>query len=215
LRGDGILEEAELVQLNEQIAFLHQGPSFDVSHVRETYSTLFRSALSPDGSPVTCEVFCAYTRKVLEGLDSDRNAQEMILEQWVAEAQVCKDLFGEATGKEVDPAAWAATMTAASAPATASCSRGGVGSRRQQPCWLDGAAVAGSPSETDTCPGTASASASDGPLSDSDVALDSPSQRERTEETTETASDEEAGVHPDLARSLCEEYPSAPCLGYL
>lgn len=93
LDGDGVLQEAELIRLNEQIAVMHHGEDVDLGSVRAKYRELFRSSLNADGQPVSCDTFCEYTRKVLDGLDADPVAQEMILEQWSVEAQTCRELF--------------------------------------------------------------------------------------------------------------------------
>merc|ERR1712113_749552 len=90
LDGDGAVEEEELIWLNEQIARLHGGEDTDVDDVRNVYRDLFRAHLDPEGRPASEKVFCKYTRKVLDALDRDPLAQEMILEQWAAEAQVCR-----------------------------------------------------------------------------------------------------------------------------
>lgn len=100
LDGNGVLQEDELISLNEQIAVLHHGDGADLEHVREKYRELFRSALAPEGEPVSCEAFCKYTRSVLDDLDSDPAAQEMILEQWSVEAQTCRELFPPRLGTE-------------------------------------------------------------------------------------------------------------------
>jgi len=98
LNDDGMLQEMELVRLNEQIAILHHGKSRDeIAEVRETYHTLFRTKLDPDGRPVPYEVFRKYARGVLEELDTDPEAQEMILEQFVAEARAGRDAMDVAS----------------------------------------------------------------------------------------------------------------------
>eukprot|EP00930_Biecheleria_cincta_P064470 TRINITY_DN50049_c0_g1_i1.p1 TRINITY_DN50049_c0_g1~~TRINITY_DN50049_c0_g1_i1.p1 ORF type:complete len:308 (-),score=52.97 TRINITY_DN50049_c0_g1_i1:108-905(-) len=98
LNDDGMLQEMELVKLNEQIAILHHGKSQDeIAAVRETYHKLFRTKLDPDGRPVPYEVFRKYARGVLEELDSDPEAQEMILEQFVAEAKAGRDAMDVAS----------------------------------------------------------------------------------------------------------------------
>lgn len=93
LNGNGLLEESELVQLNERIAILHHGAETDTEEVREKYSNLFRDKLDPDGKPVPFETFRAYACEVLNGLDTDFLAQEMILEQFVAEARSGRQAF--------------------------------------------------------------------------------------------------------------------------
>lgn len=98
LNDDGMLQEMELVKLNEQIAMLHHGKNREeIAEVRETYHKLFRTKLDPDGRPVPYEVFQKYARGVLEELDSDPEAQEMILEQFVAEAKAGRDAMDVAS----------------------------------------------------------------------------------------------------------------------
>eukprot|EP00928_Gymnodinium_smaydae_P034556 TRINITY_DN24456_c0_g2_i1.p1 TRINITY_DN24456_c0_g2~~TRINITY_DN24456_c0_g2_i1.p1 ORF type:complete len:280 (-),score=50.06 TRINITY_DN24456_c0_g2_i1:44-838(-) len=93
LKGNAKLEEAELIQLNEMIAVLHSGSDADTTDVRIKYRGVFRSKLDPDGQPVPYEAFRRYAREVLNGLDTDPEAQEMILEQFVAEARSAREVF--------------------------------------------------------------------------------------------------------------------------
>jgi len=93
LNGNGLLEEMELVKLNEKIALLHYGRDADISEVRAKYTAVFRAKLDPNGDPVPFERFRAYAREVVDGLDRDPEAQEMILEQFVAEAQSGRQAF--------------------------------------------------------------------------------------------------------------------------
>mmetsp|Transcript_36552 Transcript_36552/g.66274 ORF Transcript_36552/g.66274 Transcript_36552/m.66274 type:complete len:245 (+) Transcript_36552:74-808(+) len=86
LNGDGMLQMHELVKLNEKIALLHRG-IVDPREVRATYETLFLTKLDPDGKPVMYPKFRAYVLEMLDGQDKDLEAQEMILEQFVVEAQ--------------------------------------------------------------------------------------------------------------------------------
>lgn len=93
LNGNGLLEEQELVALNEKIAYLHHGDGTDLQEVAAKYRELFRSKLDPDGRPVPYAVFRAYAREVLDGLDPDPDAQELILEHFVEEAiSACRAL---------------------------------------------------------------------------------------------------------------------------
>lgn len=97
LKSDGFLEEAELMELNEGIAVLHHGRDVDRSLVRKKYKDLFREKLHPAGEPVKFSVFRGYMREVLDSIDRDMNAQEMILDQFIAEAAVARELlFSEA-----------------------------------------------------------------------------------------------------------------------
>merc|ERR1719311_1835629 len=93
LKGDGLLEEMELVKLNQKIAMLHYGKGIDKSAVHERFQKVFRARLDHAGQPVS---FAVYRRYMLENLgeqDPDKVAQEMILEQFVAEAKAGRDLF--------------------------------------------------------------------------------------------------------------------------
>merc|ERR1719221_1689442 len=91
ISGSGLLEEQELVRLNVEISQLHHGAAVDAAEVQEKYEGLFREKLDPHGAPVPYEVFRRYAREVLEGLDEDPEAQEMILEQFVAEAASARE----------------------------------------------------------------------------------------------------------------------------
>jgi len=95
LKGDGALEEGELIKLNEKIAMLHYGKDVDKGPVREKFSNLFREKLDPDGKPVPFSVFRKYIFEVLRELDEDPRAQEMILEQFIAEAESARAVFHE------------------------------------------------------------------------------------------------------------------------
>jgi len=93
LNGNGVLEEIELVKLNEKIALLHHGKDAEISKVRDKYLAVFRTQLDPNGNPVPYEKFRTYAREVVHGLDKDPEAQEMILEQFVAEALSARQAF--------------------------------------------------------------------------------------------------------------------------
>lgn len=94
LNGDGVLDETELVKLNQKIAMLHYGGDTDLKAVTQKYKNLFRSKLDPNGQPVPYIKFRSYAQEVLDGLDGDPEAQEMILEQFVAEAQSGRQALG-------------------------------------------------------------------------------------------------------------------------
>jgi len=93
LNNDGLLSEVELIKLNEKIAMLHYGKDADRAEVKRKYQELFRSKLSADGQPVPFEVFRRYLAELLNSLDPDVAAQEMILEQFVAEARSGRAAF--------------------------------------------------------------------------------------------------------------------------
>lgn len=86
LNGNGLLEELELIQLNQKIAFIHHGVLADPLEVQKKYTVLFREKLDPNGQAVDFQKFRSYARDVLQSLDKDAEAQEMILEQFVSEA---------------------------------------------------------------------------------------------------------------------------------
>jgi hypothetical protein len=90
LNGDGVLEESELIRLNETVAQLHQGDRADSEAVEVKYRALFRSKFDPEGRPVPLSTFRAYIVELLSELDSQEDAQEMILEQFIAEAGLAR-----------------------------------------------------------------------------------------------------------------------------
>lgn len=93
LKSDGFLEESELIELNESIAVLHYGGDVDRNRVRKKYKDLFREKLHPSGEPVAFGKFRSYMREVLDCIDRDRDAQEMILDQFITEASVARDFI--------------------------------------------------------------------------------------------------------------------------
>eukprot|EP00445_Apocalathium_hangoei_P004352 CAMPEP_0203866152 /NCGR_PEP_ID=MMETSP0359-20131031/15779_1 /ASSEMBLY_ACC=CAM_ASM_000338 /TAXON_ID=268821 /ORGANISM="Scrippsiella Hangoei, Strain SHTV-5" /LENGTH=191 /DNA_ID=CAMNT_0050784191 /DNA_START=30 /DNA_END=605 /DNA_ORIENTATION=- len=108
LNSDGALAESELVVLNQAVAFLHHGASVDFDEVATRFSELFRK-LSPEGHPLTFATFREHVHQVLIGIDSNPMGQEMMIEQFVAEAEsarvVCEESvsrFGKQVGKEMD-----------------------------------------------------------------------------------------------------------------
>lgn len=93
LNGNGLLEEDELVQLNEKVAMLHYGKDTDREAVKTKYRALFRAKLDPQGKPVPFTTFRRYVLQVLDALDPDPIAHEMIIEQFVAEAKSARATF--------------------------------------------------------------------------------------------------------------------------
>merc|ERR1712241_632268 len=102
LNGNGLLEEHELISLNEKIAILHHGKDINAHEVRAKYKELFRAKLDPDGQPVAFGKFREYAQEVLDGLDNDPEAQEMILEQFVAEAVLGRQAYMDSLGNDTD-----------------------------------------------------------------------------------------------------------------
>lgn len=93
LDKNDLLGERELIKLNEKIAMLHYGPHTDLNEVKSKFGTLFREKLNKDGLPVVFEIYRSYVESVLLELDRDPRAHEMILEQWVAEAESARAAF--------------------------------------------------------------------------------------------------------------------------
>lgn len=87
LNNDGFLAEHELVLLNQMIAVLHHGMEADLEQVSRQFSALFRDKFDPDGKPIAFDVFRVYTLWLLDSYDRSPLAQEMMLEQFIAEAQ--------------------------------------------------------------------------------------------------------------------------------
>lgn len=87
LNKNGVLEEEELIKLNEKIAMLHHGKDTDKGAVRTKYRELFRTNLDPEGQPVPFETFRSYMLDTLRILDRDPRAQDLIMDQFIAEAQ--------------------------------------------------------------------------------------------------------------------------------
>merc|ERR1711957_462062 len=83
----------ELVKLNEKIAMLHYGKDVNRSAVRTKYRDIFRRKLDADGHAVLYPVFRGFMQSMLHDIDEDVDAQEMILEQWIAEAQQAREAF--------------------------------------------------------------------------------------------------------------------------
>jgi len=94
LNGNGLLEESELIDLNEKIAMLHHGSEINTGEVRRKYQDLFRTKMDPQGCAVAFNKFQEYAQELLDGLDADPEAQEMMLEQFVAEALSGREALG-------------------------------------------------------------------------------------------------------------------------
>jgi len=90
LNGNGLLEECELIKLNETVSILHQGPDADASAVQAKYRCLFRAKFDPEGRPVPYSTFRGYMVHLLLELDRNTVAQEMIMEQFIAEARMAR-----------------------------------------------------------------------------------------------------------------------------
>jgi hypothetical protein len=102
LNGDGLLQMHELVKLNEKIAILHSGLAVDEEELRARYENLFRTKLDPEGKPVLYGKFREYLVEVLDAQDKDLEAQEMIMEQFVAEAQCGREVGTVELGEQLE-----------------------------------------------------------------------------------------------------------------
>jgi len=93
LNSNGLLEEKELVQLNAKVAMLHHGKDTDTKPVKAKYKALFLEHLDSQGRPVDFPVFRRYVLRVLDEIDRDEFAQEMIAEQFAEEARSARECF--------------------------------------------------------------------------------------------------------------------------
>jgi len=93
LDGDGLLQEAELVQLNKKNALLHYGRDADLDAVEKQFREVFRTGLDPQGRPVPYATFREYMLQVLKGQDNDESAQTLIMEHFIAEAGAARAAF--------------------------------------------------------------------------------------------------------------------------
>jgi hypothetical protein len=88
LNQDGLLDEGELIKLNEAVAEVHDAN--DSEAVRVKFSKLFRDKLDPQGQPVPYSVFRTYILEMLDQIDQHEEAQEMMVEQFIAEARLAR-----------------------------------------------------------------------------------------------------------------------------
>lgn len=93
LNGNGSIEEDELIKINEKISMLHYGKDTDKQAIREKYSTMFREKFDAQGQPVGYDTFRRHTLQMMQGIDSSRTAQEMMLEQFIVEAESGRAAF--------------------------------------------------------------------------------------------------------------------------
>jgi len=109
LNANGVLEERELVKLNEKIAMLHYGKDVDLVAVRKRYRKVFRERLDSNGDPVPYSTYRSYLYKLLNDLDPEIQAQEMIMERFIAEAQAGRQCFNDeayATSSDAEFRPW-------------------------------------------------------------------------------------------------------------
>lgn len=94
LKANGVLEEEELIKMNEKVSLLHYGKEkTDKNAIREKFRGVFREQLDPQGRPVPFSVFRNYMQGLLLGVDSDPDAQVMMVEQFIAEAETARQAF--------------------------------------------------------------------------------------------------------------------------
>eukprot|EP00913_Durusdinium_trenchii_P027232 g25550.t1 len=82
--------QAELLKLNEKIAILHGA---DVAAAQRRFSQIFRSELDPEGRPITFSRFRRYMFRMLDSMDPDEPTQAMIMDQFIAEADLAIATF--------------------------------------------------------------------------------------------------------------------------
>lgn len=92
LNGDAMLDENELIQLNEAVAEVHGDQNVDREAIKTKYSELFRKELDQEGRPVGYDSFRTYMLRMLEQIDSHEDAQEMMVEQFLAEARLARSV---------------------------------------------------------------------------------------------------------------------------
>jgi hypothetical protein len=93
LDSNGLLSEKELVKLNIKIAVLHYGEHTNKQAVEAKYQAMFRDRLDSEGRPVPLSVFQSYVSQMLDNIDPDLVAQEMMLEQFIREAACARNLL--------------------------------------------------------------------------------------------------------------------------
>lgn len=76
------------MKLNEKIALLHGRTDAECACVRKRFSKIFRAELDPHGQPVTYARFRRYMFRMLDATDPDEPTQAMILDQFIAEADL-------------------------------------------------------------------------------------------------------------------------------
>lgn len=94
LKANGVLEEDELIKMNEKVSLLHYGKDkTDKNAIREKFRGVFREQLDAEGRPVPFSVFRRYMQGLLAGVDADPDAQVMMVEQFIAEAETARQAF--------------------------------------------------------------------------------------------------------------------------
>lgn len=91
--GNGLLDLDELIAINVIIARLRYGNKTDTFAVETRYRNMYWRSLSPSGRPVDRTGFITYTLGVLADMDEDFNAQELIMEQFIAEAEAARNIY--------------------------------------------------------------------------------------------------------------------------
>mmetsp|Transcript_58978 Transcript_58978/g.129220 ORF Transcript_58978/g.129220 Transcript_58978/m.129220 type:complete len:480 (+) Transcript_58978:77-1516(+) len=127
LKANGVLEEEELIKMNEKVSLLHYGKEkTDKNAIREKFRGVFREQLDPQGRPVPFSVFRNYMQGLLLGVDADPEAQVMMVEQFIAEAETARQAFRiPSLASESDHLFLPAGHPAAASPPANSAPRGG------------------------------------------------------------------------------------------
>ncbi|CAJ1329873.1 unnamed protein product [Effrenium voratum] len=86
--------EDELIKMNEKVSLLHYGKDgTDKQAIREKFQGVFREQLDPNGQPVPFSVFRDYMQGMLMSIDPNPDAQVMMVEQFIAEAESAREAF--------------------------------------------------------------------------------------------------------------------------
>jgi hypothetical protein len=87
VNADGVLEEAEFALLNDSVLRLRKGKALNYTTFGTPGRALFRGKLDKFGRPVPYVTFRKYVLRVLQELDVDEAGQELLLQQFLAEAR--------------------------------------------------------------------------------------------------------------------------------
>lgn len=111
LNKNGYLEEEELIQLNKKTAKLHYGKNVNGKEVEVKYQELFRKSLDANGRPVPYQTFRTYMYATLDAWDPDKEAQQMIIEQLIAEASLARACFHSPSLESISDAPYLSTIS--------------------------------------------------------------------------------------------------------
>jgi len=102
-KANNVLDDSELKSLNRRIGLLLYNQQVVESEQLPNGSEMFRDRLNPSGGPVVCEAFCKRMLQALGELDPDKNVQESLLGQFIADAQVARATWRQTDGVQRGP----------------------------------------------------------------------------------------------------------------